>query len=48
VNGINEAALLNGSGGSAACLAYAHITPAVNVSSADTLQVVWEITILGQ
>jgi hypothetical protein len=47
-NGINEAALLNGSGGTAACLAYAQISPAVNVSSADTLQVVWEITVLGQ
>jgi hypothetical protein len=47
-NGINEAALLNGSDSSAACLAYANISPAVNVSSADTLQVVWEITILGQ
>ena len=48
VNGINEAALLNGNSEAAACLAYAQITPAVNVSSADTLQVVWEITILGQ
>jgi hypothetical protein len=48
VNGINEAALLNGNGEAAACLAYAQITPAVNVSSSDTLQVVWEITILGQ
>ncbi|GHU45506.1 hypothetical protein FACS1894190_17650 [Spirochaetia bacterium] len=47
-NGINEAALLNGSGASAACLAYAQITPSVNVTSADTLQVLWEITILGQ
>ncbi|MDR2865236.1 MAG: hypothetical protein LBV68_06490 [Spirochaetaceae bacterium] len=47
-NGINEAALLNGSGSGAACLAYAQITPSVNVTSADTLQVVWEITILGQ
>ncbi|GHU44077.1 hypothetical protein FACS1894190_15140 [Spirochaetia bacterium] len=47
-NGINEAALLNGSGASAACLAYAQITPSVNVTQADTLQVVWEITILGQ
>jgi hypothetical protein len=47
-NGINEAALLNGDDGAAACLAYAQITPAVNVSSSDTLQVVWEITILGQ
>jgi hypothetical protein len=48
VNGINEAALLNGNDAEAACLAYAQITPAVNVSEADTLQIVWEITILGQ
>jgi hypothetical protein len=47
-NGINEACLLNGNDSGAACLAYAQITPSVNVSSADTLQVVWEITILGQ
>jgi hypothetical protein len=47
-NGINEAALLNGNSAGAACLAYAQITPAVNVSQADTLQIVWEITILGQ
>ena len=47
-NGINEACLLNGNGGSANCLAYAQITPAVNVTSSDTLQVIWEITILGQ
>jgi hypothetical protein len=48
VNGINEACLLNGNGGSANCLAYAQITPSVNVTSSDTLQVLWEITILGQ
>jgi hypothetical protein len=47
-NGINEACLLNGNSGSANCLAYAQITPAVNVTSADTLQILWEITILGQ
>ena len=47
-NGINEACLLNGNGGSANCLAYAQITPSVNVSSSDSLQVIWEITILGQ
>jgi hypothetical protein len=47
-NGINEACLLNGNGTSANCLAYAQITPAVNVTGTDTLQVVWEITILGQ
>jgi hypothetical protein len=47
-NGINEACLLNGSGTGANCLAYAQITPSVNVTSSDTLQIVWEITILGQ
>ncbi|GHU14358.1 hypothetical protein FACS1894161_4980 [Spirochaetia bacterium] len=47
-NGINEACLLNGNGESANCLAYAQINPSVNVTSSDTLQVLWEITILGQ
>jgi hypothetical protein len=46
--GINEAALMNGKGADALCLAYAQVTPAVNVTAADTLQIVWEITILGQ
>src|SRR5215469_3136872 len=47
-NGINEACLLNGNGTSANRLAYAQITPSVNVTVSDTLQVLWEITILGQ
>jgi len=47
-NAINEACLLNGNGAAANCLAYAQITPAVNVTASDTLQVLWEITILGQ
>jgi hypothetical protein len=47
-NGINEACLLNGNGSSANCLAYAQISPSVNVTTADTLQILWEITILGQ
>ena len=47
-NGINEACLLNGNSSSANCLAYAQISPAVNVTSSDTLQILWEITILGQ
>jgi hypothetical protein len=47
-NGINEAALLNGNDAGANCLAYAQITPSVNVTASDTLQIVWEITILGQ
>jgi hypothetical protein len=48
VNGINEACLLNGNTAAANCLAYAQITPSVNVTASDTLQVLWEITILGQ
>jgi hypothetical protein len=47
-NGINEACLLNGNAVAANCLAYAQITPSVNVTTSDTLQVLWEITILGQ
>ena len=47
-NGISEACLLNGNGTAANCLAYAQINPAVNVTTNDTLQVLWEITILGQ
>jgi len=47
-NGINEAALLNGSTITANCFAYAQITPATNVTASDTLQVLWEITFLGQ
>jgi hypothetical protein len=47
-NGINEAALLNGNGAAANCLAYAQLVPSANVTSTDTLQVLWEITILGQ
>jgi hypothetical protein len=46
--GINEAALLNGNGANANCLAYAIIDPPVNVTTSDTLQVQWEITITGQ
>jgi hypothetical protein len=48
VNGLNEACLLNGNDAGANCLAYAQITPSVNVTASDTLQVLWEITILGQ
>jgi hypothetical protein len=47
-NGINEAALLNGYTEDAVCLAYAQVVPSVNVTAADTLQIVWELTILGQ
>ena len=46
--GIDEAALLNNvTPGSADCLAYAQITPSVNVGLTDTLQVDWELTFLG-
>jgi hypothetical protein len=47
-NGINEACLLNGNSTSAISLAYAQINPSVNVTTSDTLQILWEITILGQ
>lgn len=49
VNGINEAALTNGAsnGASVDCLAYAQITPSVNVTVNDTLEITWEITLLG-
>ncbi len=46
--GIDEAALINNvAAASADCLAYAQISPAVDVSVTDTLQVDWEITYLG-
>ena len=41
--GIDEALLGNGTD----TLAYAEISPAVNVTTADTLEVTWEITFLG-
>lgn len=47
-SGIDEAALINNStAASAECLAYAQINPSVDVTTADTLQVDWEITFLG-
>ena len=46
--GINEACLVNNaSQGSAQSLAYAQISPAVTVTSADTLALTWQITFLG-
>ena len=45
-SGINEAALLNASEGGEA-LAYAQVSPEVNVTLNDTLQIEWEITFLG-
>ncbi|GHV19011.1 hypothetical protein FACS189493_8620 [Spirochaetia bacterium] len=47
-NGINEACLLNGNQAASNCLAYAQLTPVSNVTTSDTLQILWEITILGQ
>ena len=41
--GIDEALLHNGTD----TLAYAEINPAVDVSASDTLEVTWEITVLG-
>lgn len=48
-NGINEAALVTASsqGSSTSCLTYAQITPSVNVTTSDTLQITWQITFLG-
>ena len=46
-NGINEVALMNGNTSDAKCLAYAQITPSVNVTSADSLQIDWQITVSG-
>lgn len=41
--GIDEAILSNGTD----TMAYAEISPAVNVGASDTLEVTWEITFLG-
>lgn len=46
--GIDEAAILNNAvAGSADCLAYAEISPSVNVGASDTLAITWELTFLG-
>jgi len=46
VSGIDEASLMNHlTAGD--CLAYAQVTPEVNVTVNDTLQIEWEITFLG-
>jgi hypothetical protein len=47
-NGINEACLINGNATASISLAYGQVTPVANVTSSDTLQILWEITILGQ
>jgi hypothetical protein len=47
-SGIDEVVLANAAtDGAGEVLAYAEITPAVNITTADTLQVDWEITLLG-
>jgi hypothetical protein len=43
VNGLDEALLGNGTD----TMAYAEISPSINVTSSDTLQIDWEITIVG-
>ena len=46
--GIDEAALINNATpASADCLAYGQITPSVNVSTSDVLQMDWELTFVG-
>lgn len=46
--GIDEAALLNdGTATAADALAYAEISPSVNVTASDTLEVTWELTFTG-
>jgi hypothetical protein len=47
VGGINEVCLLDSGDSRADCLAYARFSPAVDVNSGDTLQIVWEITVCG-
>lgn len=46
-NGINEVALMNGNGNDASCLAYAQLTPSLNLTANDSLQIDWSITIQG-
>ncbi len=45
-SGIDEVALRNSSGDDHN-IAYAQITPAINVTTADTLAITWEMTFLG-
>lgn len=48
-SGINEATLVTAAtqGVATSCLAYAQISPSVNVTTSDTLQISWMITFLG-
>jgi hypothetical protein len=45
--GINEVGLANALTATGDLLAYAEITPSVNVTSSDTLQIDWELTFVG-
>ena len=46
--GLDEAGIINSATSSTAdLLAYAEVSPSLNVSTDDTLQVDWEITFLG-
>jgi hypothetical protein len=47
-SGINETCLLNGNSTSAHSLGYAQLTPVVNMTASDTLQVQWEVEMKGQ
>lgn len=47
-DGINECALLNGGTGTAKCLAYAQLVPAVNVTKNDSLTVCWSVSFCGE
>jgi hypothetical protein len=44
---INEAAIMNAATAAGDCLAYAQVTPSAVVTASDSLQVDWEITLLG-
>lgn len=46
-SGIDEVCLLNGNTSQAESLAYAQITPAVDVTSNDSLAIEWTITVQG-
>jgi len=45
-DGVDEAALMNAAS-SGVCLAYAQITPELNITANDTLQIEWELSFLG-
>ncbi|MDR2071356.1 MAG: hypothetical protein LBP81_08090 [Treponema sp.] len=45
VKGINEVYLFGDNDSSDGCLVYARLRPVMNVTSGDTLQIVWEFTV---